>query len=125
MRHEQREEQGMATGIRTVIFPVGDLDRAKARYIALLGTEPATDQPYYVGFNIDGQDIGLDPNGHANGMTGPVAYVHVDDIDAALQTLVGVGAEVQTAVREVGGGRRIATVTDPDGNVIGLLADSA
>jgi predicted enzyme related to lactoylglutathione lyase len=114
----------MSTAIRTVIYAVRDLDRAKAMYTALLGVEPTNDAPYYVGYSIDGQDIGLDPDGHAHGMTGPVAYVHVDDIDAALAVLVSGGGEPHGEVRDVGGGRRIVTVTDPDGNAIGLLADT-
>ncbi len=115
----------MTPGIRTVIYPVRDLDRAKATFTALLGAEPTSDQPYYVGYSINGQDIGLDPHGHAHGMSGPVAYIHVDDIDAALAALVEGGGEAQEDVRDVGGGRRIVTVNDPDGNAIGLLADQA
>ncbi len=112
-------------GIKTIIYPVKDLARAKALYSALLGVEPYADQPYYVGYKVDGQDVGLDPNGHRNGMTGPVGYYHVDDIEASLQALLDAGGEVQQAVKDVGGGRRIATVKDADGNGIGLLQDPA
>jgi predicted enzyme related to lactoylglutathione lyase len=108
------------TGIKTVIFPVKDLAKAKALFRALMG-EPAYEAPYYVGYNIEGQDIGLDPNGHRNGMTGPVCYWHVGDIQAARQALLDAGAEAQNDVRDVGGGRLIATVKDADGNAIGLL----
>ena len=111
----------MTSGIRTVIYPVKDLAQAKALYTKLAGVAPIADQPYYVGFKIDGQDIGLDPNGHSQGMTGPLAYWHVDDINESLQQLVAAGAEVQQAVRDVGGGKLVASVTDPDGNPIGLL----
>jgi predicted enzyme related to lactoylglutathione lyase len=111
----------MTSGIRTIIFPVKDLPRAKAVFTALLGGPPPMDEPYYVGWSVDGQDIGLDPNGHRQGMTGPVAYCHVPDIRASLATLRAAGASVQQDVRDVGGGRLIATVTDTDGNVIGLL----
>jgi predicted enzyme related to lactoylglutathione lyase len=114
----------MTTGIKTIIYPVSDLDQAKARFTALLGVAPAQDAPYYVGYQVDGQDIGLDPNGHAQGMTGPIAYVHVGDLDGTRQALLDAGAKAQGEVRHVGGGRRIATVQDPDGNVIGLLQDS-
>lgn len=112
-------------GVKTIIYPVKDLAGAKTLYRALLGVEPYADQPYYVGFKVDGQDIGLDPNGHRNGMTGPVGYFHVDDIEASLQALLDAGGEVQQPVRDVGGGRRIATVKDADGNGIGLLQDPA
>ena len=113
----------MTEGIKTIIFPVTDVAKAKALFSRLLGVEPYADQPYYVGFKVDGQDIGLDPNGHRNGMTGPVAYLHVDDIESSLQVLLDAGGEAQGDVRHVGG-RRIVTVKDADGNPIGLLQDT-
>ena len=108
----------MNEGLKTVVYPVSDLAKAKALFGKLLGVEPYADQPYYVGFRIGEQEIGLDPNGHRHGMTG---YWHVDDIRAYLQSLVEAGAEVQEDVRDVGGGRLIATVKDAEGNLIGLL----
>jgi len=114
----------MTEGIKTIIYPVTDAAKAKATFSRLLGVEPYADQPYYVGFKVNGQDIGLDPNGHRSGMTGPVAYLHVDDIESSMQVLVDGGGEVQGKVRDVGGGRRIVTVKDADGNAIGLLQDS-
>jgi predicted enzyme related to lactoylglutathione lyase len=86
-----------------------------------LGVEPYTDQPYYVGYSVDGQEIGLDPNGHRQGMTGPVGYWHIDDIKRSLGALIAAGAEVQQAVKDVGGGKLIASVKDADGNGIGLI----
>lgn len=111
----------MAEGLKTIIYPVKDLARAKALFGTLLGVQPYMDQPYYVGFSAAGQDVGLDPRGHANGMTGPVAYWHVADIRQSLQSLQDAGAQSQQDVRDVGGGNLIATVTDADGNVIGLF----
>ena len=111
----------MNQGIRTVIYPVKDIAQAKKLYSKLLGVEPYADQPYYVGFRVGDQEIGLDPNGHKQGMTGPVDYFHVSDIQQSLQSLVDVGAQVQQEVKDVGGGRLIAWVKDPDGNTIGLL----
>jgi catechol 2,3-dioxygenase-like lactoylglutathione lyase family enzyme len=70
----------MRSGISTVIYPVNDLARAKALYGALLGIEPYADQPYYVGFRVGDHEIGLDPRGASQGMTGPVPYYEVDDI---------------------------------------------
>jgi predicted enzyme related to lactoylglutathione lyase len=113
----------MSSGLKTIIFPVSDLAQAKTLYSKLLGIAPANDEAYYVGFKVGDQDVGLDPNGHRNGMTGPVGYFHVEDIEARLGELVAAGAEVQQAVGDVGGGRLIATVKDADGNVIGLLQD--
>ncbi|MEU6005446.1 VOC family protein [Streptomyces sp. NPDC047453] len=114
----------MTAGLQTIIYPVKDLDRAKALFSALLEVEPYADAPYYVGFKAAGQDVGLDPNGHAKGMTGPVPYWHVDDIRARLAALVAVGAEVLQDVQDVGGGRLIASAKDADGNLIGLLQDA-
>ena len=110
-------------GIKTVLHPVSDLEAAKRVYTALLGMEPQADSPYYVGYEAEGQQIGLVPNGGPQGMTTPVAYWHVDDIEAKLAEVTAAGATVKDPVRDVGGGRVVATVTDPDGNVLGLLQD--
>ncbi|MFG2133765.1 VOC family protein [Streptomyces sp. NPDC048751] len=115
----------MAAALKTIIYPVKDLERAKALFSALLEVEPYADEPYYVGFKSAGQDVGLDPNGHARGMTGPVPYWHVDDIRARLATLVAAGAEVLQDVQDVGGGKLIAFVKDADGNLVGLTQDPA
>lgn len=110
-------------GIKTVLHPVSDLAKAKAVYAALLGVAPQTDEPYYVGFEAAGQQIGLVPGGGAQGMTSPVAYWHVSDIEAKLAEVTAAGATVQEPAHDVGGGRLVATVADPDGNVLGLLQD--
>ena len=110
-------------GIKTVLHPVADLAAAKAIYTALLGTEPQTDSPYYVGFEAAGQHIGLVPGGGPQAMSGPVTYWHVPDIEAKLAELTAAGATVTEAAHEVGGGRLVATVTDVDGNVLGLIQD--
>jgi predicted enzyme related to lactoylglutathione lyase len=110
-------------GIKTVLHPVSDLGRAKAVYAALLGVEPQTDGSYYVGFEAAGQQIGLVPGGGPQGMTAPVGYWHVADIEAKLAEVTAAGASVKEAAHDVGGGRLVATVTDPDGNVLGLLQD--
>lgn len=111
----------MTEGIKTIIYPVSDITQAKTLFSALLGVEPYMDAPYYVGFSVNGQDIGLDPNGHKQGMTGPLCYWHVDDIRKSLEDLVGAGAAPLQDVKDVGGGKMIASVKDLDGNVIGLL----
>src|SRR5258706_10137614 len=106
----------MNQGIKTVIYPVKDLPQAKKLYSKLLGFEPYADEAYYVGYKIGDQDIGLDPNGHKQGMAGPLAYFHVSDIKSSLQSLLDAGAQVQQEVKDVGGGKLIATVKDMDGN---------
>ena len=110
-------------GIKTVLLPVSDLASAKVVYTALLGIPPQTDAPYYVGFEAEGQHIGLVPGGGPQGMTSLVAYWHVQDIQAKLAEVTAAGATLKEPVRDVGGGRLVATVTDPDGNVFGLLQD--
>ncbi|MEU9957798.1 VOC family protein [Streptomyces sp. NPDC050982] len=115
---------GSATqGIRTVLHPVSDLASAKAVYTALLGVAPQTDEPYYVGFEAAGQHIGLVPNGGQQGMSSPVVYWHVPDIEAKLAEVTAAGATVKEPAHDVGGGRLVAAVTDLDGNVLGLLQD--
>ncbi|MGO4615872.1 VOC family protein [Nocardia sp. 2YAB30] len=110
-------------GIKTVLHPVSDLAEAKAVYSALLGVPPQTDSSYYIGFEIEGQHIGLVPGGGPQGMTAPVAYWHVPDIEAKLAEITAAGATVKEAAHDVGGGRLVATVTDADGNVLGLIQD--
>ena len=110
-------------GAKTLLHPVSDLAAAKAVYTALLGVPPQHDDPDYVGFEAEGQHIGLVPNGGPQGMTSPVAYWHVSDIEAKLVELMAAGAAAKEPAHDVGGGRRVATVTDPDGNVLGLLQD--
>jgi predicted enzyme related to lactoylglutathione lyase len=110
----------MTSGIKTVIYPVKDLGRAKTLYGKLLGVAPYVDAAYYVGFRIGDQEIGLDPHGH-QGMTGPVGCWHVDDIKESLKVLLAAGAVAQQAIRDVGGGKLTASVKDADGNIIALV----
>jgi predicted enzyme related to lactoylglutathione lyase len=110
-------------GIKTVLIPVSDLATAKAVYTALLGVPPQTDSSYYVGFDAAGQHIGLMPRGGPQGTTSPVTYWHVPDIEAKLAEVTAAGATVREPAKDVGGGRLVATVTDSDGNVLGLIQD--
>jgi predicted enzyme related to lactoylglutathione lyase len=107
-------------GVKTILHPVTDLTKAKAVYTALLGAEPTSDAPYYVGYEAAGQQIGLVPN---SDMTSPVAYWHVPDIEAKLAEVTAAGATIKAAPKDVGGGRLVATFTDNDGNVLGLIQD--
>ncbi len=110
----------MSQSFTTTIYPVKDIAKAKALYGTLLGTEPYADAPYYVGFRVGDHEVGLDPNGHRQGMTGPISYLNVDDIMATLKTVVDAGAVVQQEPRDVGGGMLIAWIKDDDGNVTEL-----
>ena len=110
-------------GIKTVLVPVSDVGKSKALYAALLGLEPQADSDYYVGFDAAGQHIGLVPGGGPQSMTSPVTYWHVSDIEAKLAEVTAAGGTVKDQPRDVGGGRLVATFTDLDGNVLGLLQD--
>jgi predicted enzyme related to lactoylglutathione lyase len=110
----------MNSGIHTVIYPVEDIARAKALYQSLLGIEPYVDEPYYVGFRIGDQEFGLDPNGLHQVVT---TYYQVDDIEGLASQLREGGATQQGDVRDVGGGKLVVTMTDPDGNVFALSQD--
>ena len=112
-------------GIKTVLHPVSDVEQAKAVYTALLGVAPQTDSSYYVGFDVAGQHIGLLPGGGPQDLTSPVAYWHVDDIEAKVAEVTAAGATVKDAPNDVGGGRVVASVIDADGNVLGLIQDKA
>src|SRR5262245_40904040 len=106
----------MSPTIRSLVIPVSDLDADKAVYTALLGA-PHTDAPYYVGYNIEGFEVGLTPGDVAGG---PVAYADVDDLDAARATLLEAGATERSAPVHVAPEARVCVLADPDGNLIGL-----
>jgi predicted enzyme related to lactoylglutathione lyase len=108
----------MNKGIKTVIYPVKDINYSKTTFRKLLGVEPYADQPYYVGFKIDDQDIGLVPGSPEGGMT---AFYHVDNIKESLQILIDTGAEIIQDIKNVGGERLIASAKDKDDNIIGLI----
>jgi predicted enzyme related to lactoylglutathione lyase len=110
----------MTTGARTILFSVTDLDQAKKLYSTLLGTDPAQDSSYYVGFDVADQQIGLVPSGKGGGAT---PFWHVDDIEARFAALIAAGGEEVEGIHDVGGGRRVASVKDADGNTVGLLQD--
>lgn len=113
----------MILGLRTVIYHVPDLERAKAWYSAAFGVAPYFDEPFYVGFNIGGYELGLDPDtsGVAPGAAGAVAYWGVPDIEAAVQHFVHAGAVVKAPVQDVGDDIRVTTLVDPFGNLVGLI----
>ena len=106
----------MSATIRSLVIPVSNLDAAKAVYTALLGA-PHTDQPYYVGYNVEGFEVALNPAGTDGG---PVAYADVEDLDATRATLLAAGATERSAPRHVAAEARVCVFADADGNPIGL-----
>jgi predicted enzyme related to lactoylglutathione lyase len=113
----------MFNGLRTVIYHVGDLDRAKEWYGVVLGIRPYFDEPFYVGFDVGGFELGLQPDepGAPRASTGVVAYWGVDDADAAFGRLLELGATGHSGVQDVGDGIRVATVLDPYANMLGVI----
>ncbi len=114
----------MTSGVPSLIrVPVQDLASAKAVYGGLLGVEPYAEAPYYVGFRVGELELGLDPSGHSRGMTGPVSYWTVPDIQATIDELTNAGATLHEPPYDVGGGKLVGSVKDADGNVIGLTQE--
>ena len=107
----------MSPTIRSLVIPVSDLDAAKAIYTALLG-DPHTDQPYYVGYSVDGFEVALNPQGDTS--VGPVANADVDDLDTVRARLLAAGATERSAPTQVAPGARVCVLEDTDGNPIGL-----
>ena len=117
---KKRKDIPMFQGLRTVIYGVNDIEKAKAWYSAVLGILPYFDQPFYVGFNVGGFELGLDPNA-TPGTAGPVACWGVVDADAAWKRLVELGAQEHEHLQDVGDGIRIGSVIDPFGNTLGII----
>ena len=112
----------MFNKLRTVIYHVSDLDQAKEWYKKITGIDPYFDELFYVGFDINGFELGLDPDTTSvQKGNQSVAYWAVDDIEAAVKKLLGNNATVSSPVTEVGGGIKVAAMKDPFGNVIGLI----
>lgn len=113
----------MLKGLRTTIYRVGDMERAKEWYASVLGFGPYFDEPFYVGFDVGGFELGLQPEDAdvARPSTGVAAYWGVDDANAALERLLEAGADELGGVQDVGDGILVATVLDPFGNAFGII----
>jgi predicted enzyme related to lactoylglutathione lyase len=117
-----KKETQMFQGLRTVIYHVDDLQKAKEWYSKVLSIKPYFDEPFYVGFNVGGFELGLDPDmkGISKG-SNVIAYWGVKDAKSAYQRMQDLGAKTHTDPQEVGGGIIVATVTDPFGNIFGII----
>ena len=109
----------MFLGLRTVIYPAPDLAASTAWFTGLLGFEPYFDEPFYVGFNVGGNELALDPAGDP--AVGVITYWGVPDVTAALAQLLAAGATARGDVQDVGDGIRVATVLEPGGAVLGVI----
>ena len=113
--------------LMTAIYPTADLARAKAWYAEAFGVAPYFDEPFYVGFNVSGYELGLmpaEPPLHVPGNNGVVAYWGVDDAAAAHARLLSLGAKELGAVQDVGGGIKVSMLADPDGNALGVIENA-
>lgn len=108
----------MFEGLRTIVYPVTDLADAMEWWSQLLGRAPYFDEPYYVGFDVNGYEVGLVPS---TGGNGPTTYWRVPDADTAFAALLAAGADAHEEPRDVGGGIRSAAALDPSGNVVGVI----
>jgi predicted enzyme related to lactoylglutathione lyase len=113
----------MVKGLATAIYHVTDLGKAKAWYASAFKQQPYFDEPFYVGFNIGGYELGLNPDQSVAkaGRGGSVAYWRVGNIEDAVQHFVNTGANLVAPAEDVGEGIKVATVSDPFGNLIGLI----
>jgi predicted enzyme related to lactoylglutathione lyase len=110
-------------GLRTAIYHAPDISKAKSWYSKVLGIEPSFVQPFYVGFNVSGFELGLDPDKSSTpgGNAGVIVYWGVPRLEAALEHLVSHGATRRGEIQDVGGGIKLATVFDPFGNILGVI----
>lgn len=110
----------MVSNVKLLVYPVKDVEKAKAFFVKFLGVEPYVADSYYVGFRVGDLEVGLDPNA----TVGPIAYVDVEDIRSSIQALIQAGGVVVKDIMEVGGGLLIAQVKDVDGNVVGFRQET-
>jgi predicted enzyme related to lactoylglutathione lyase len=111
----------MFTGLKSVIYPSSDINADKQFWETVTSVKPYFDQPYYVGFNINGSELGLDPNAAKEGLTVPISYWNVVNVADAFKSLIANGATVNTEVKNVGGGMMMATFKDRNGNIFGII----
>jgi predicted enzyme related to lactoylglutathione lyase len=110
----------MIRGLRTVVYHTPDLAAGKAFYSQVAGKPPYFDEPFYVGFEVGGFELGLVPD-KTPGAGGTVAYWGTADAAAEADRIAGLGATVVDPVQEVGGGIKVATLADPFGNLLGVI----
>ncbi|MGO4378981.1 VOC family protein [Pseudoduganella sp. RAF53_2] len=110
----------MIKGLRTALYPTPDLAAGKAWYAKVFGKEPYFDQPFYVGFEIGGFELGLVPDG-TPGKAGSQVYWGVDNIEKEVERVLALGASTHSSIQDVGEGIKVAELADPFGNVLGLI----
>jgi predicted enzyme related to lactoylglutathione lyase len=113
----------MFQGLRTVIYKVGDLEQAKVWYSTVLEIEPYFDEPFYIGFDVGGFELGLQPAtaGPSRAGDSVITYWGVSQIEAAVKRLLELGATIHEEIQDVGGNIRVASVIDPFSNIVGII----
>lgn len=111
----------MFTGLKSVIYPSSNLEADKKFWEKITGVKPYFDQPYYIGFGVEGIELGLDPNAAKEGLNFPVAYWNVKNTKEASEQLIAGGATANTEIKDVGGGMMMGTFKDPSGNIFGII----
>ena len=111
----------MFLGLRTAVYYVDDIQKGRDWYASVLGHQAYFDEPFYVGFNVGGFELGLQPDDGRTKGEGHAAYWGVDNAETALQKLLELGATANEGVQDVGGGIKVATVKDPFGNILGII----
>lgn len=112
----------MLKGLRTIVYHVCNLEVAKMWYSEMFEIEPYFDESFYVGFNIGGFELGLDPSDkeYTKGNSS-ITYWNVDDIDTAIERFRSKNVHIHQEIHAVGEGIRLGSIRDPFGNIIGLI----
>lgn len=111
-------------GLRTTIYKVSDMEKAKKWYSDFLGFEPYFDEPFYVGFNVAGYELGLQPEEETQSIEkadSVITYWGVENVSESYQALIRLGANRHEEPNDVGGGIIVASLKDPWDNIIGLI----
>jgi len=114
----------MLKGLRTIVYHVNDLEKAKEWYQTVFGINPYFDEPFYVGYNIGGYELGLDPD--ASDYTGgnnAITYWEVDSIESCFTKIRSLNVAIHEEPKNVGGNIWLGSIIDPFGNLIGLIED--
>jgi catechol 2,3-dioxygenase-like lactoylglutathione lyase family enzyme len=111
----------MFLGLRTAVYYVKDMSEARDWYSSILGISPYFDEPFYVGFNVGGFELGLHPDEGKTTGEGQVPYWGVENAETALNRLIELGATAHNNVEDVGGGIKVGAVKDPFGNILGVI----
>ncbi len=123
MTDDRAADAGPFLGLRTCIYTVDDMSEAKRWYREVFGAEPYFDEPFYMGWNIGGYELGLTPRkeGATAEVGGVETYWGTTDVPATVARLIALGARPHSEPQDVGDGIVVATVLDPWNNIVGVI----